>query len=168
MTSAALATPADLPTLRRLLQACADGLAADGFRNWIDFDVGASLERDLAEREVWLHREAGRILGTWTIGLRPLRPYPPGFWPPDEAPILWLNRLAIDPAAQRRGLGAHCMRDAEARARALGCGAIRLDYLSANEALGRFYHGLGYEPVGAVARGAWTFAACEKRLPPHD
>ena len=164
MSSVALATIADLPELRLLLRDCAMHLGARGFRNWLAFDVAASLERDLTEREVWLLREAGRLLGTWTVGTTPMRDYPPGFWPEDGRRALYLNRLAVAPSVQHRGVGARCMAEAEARARSRSLEAIRLDYLSANPALQRFYERLGYAPVGEVPRGEWVFTACEKRL----
>jgi len=164
MSSVALATAADLPPLRRLLHDCAAHLGAQGYRNWLGFDVAASLARDMAEREVWLLREEERLVGTWTVGTTPMRDYPPGFWPEDGRRALYLNRLAVAPAAQQRGLGARCMAVAEAQAREHGIDAIRLDYLSANPALRRFYGRLGYVPVGEVPRGEWVFTACEKRL----
>lgn len=164
MSSVALATAADLADLRRLLHDCAAHLAAQGYRNWLAFDVAASLERDLAEREVWLLREEGRLAGSWTVGTMPMRDYPAGFWPEDGRRVLYLNRLAVAPDAQQRGLGARCMAVAEAHARARGFDAVRLDFLSANPALRRFYTRLGYAPVGEVPRGEWVFTACEMRL----
>lgn len=164
MSSVVLATAADLPPLRRLLQGCAAQLGAQGYRNWLDVDVTASLERDLVEREVWLLLDEGALVGSWTVGTTPMRAYPAGFWPEDGRRVLYLNRLAVAPAAQRRGLGARCMAAAEAQALARGIEAIRLDFLSVNPALRRFYGRLGYVPVGDVPRGEWVFTACEKRL----
>jgi GNAT superfamily N-acetyltransferase len=170
VNSAALAIPADLPVLRTLLHACAERLADQGYRNWRDFDVTESLEADLLQREVWLLREPAPfgvdepIIATWTVGTVPLRPYPAGFWPEDGTRAMYLNRLAVVPDCQGRGTGARCMAIAAARARQLGCDAIRLDYLAANDGLRRFYTRLGYEPVGEVTRGGLVFIACERTL----
>ena len=170
MNSVALATPGDLPEIRLLLQACAEGLAEQGYRNWLAFDVAASLESDVLQREVWVLRDPepgepiGAIVATWTVGTTPMRHYPPDFWPEDDRRAMYLNRLAVHPDRQGRGTGARCMAVAAARARQLGCSAIRLDYLAANGALRRFYTRLGYEPRGEVTRGEWTFVACEREL----
>ena len=64
------------------------------------------------------------MVGTFTVGLTPIPDYPPHYFAP-VAPALYLNRLAIDPSLQRRGLGRACMAQIESIARAQGGGGHR-------------------------------------------
>lgn len=56
----------------------------------------------------------------------------------------WINYLAVEPEARRRGLGAHLMRAAEEALLARGCPKVNLQVRSGNEAAVAFYLALGY------------------------
>lgn len=103
----------------------------------------ASMRAEAAERGLWLLVDGDRDLATFTVGDAPLYPYPDGaFAVPRRA--LYLNRLAVDPAAQRRGLGARCMAEVERLARAESCASVRFDAIAAHPPLLAFYLALGY------------------------
>ena len=160
----ARATADDVAPLRAMLAACGRRLAEQGFLNWTTAAPGARLPADVETREVYAVRDGGALCATFTLGREPMHPYPPGFWADAGVAALYLNRLAVEPSRQGEGIGAECLRFAEARAAALGCDVLRLDVLAANAGLRRFYERLGYAPRGERAHSGWTFAAHEKRV----
>jgi len=160
------ATAADVAPLRAMLAACGRRLAEQGFLNWTTADPGARLPADVETREVYAVRDGGALCASLTLGREPMHPYPLGFWPDGRVAALYLNRLAVHPARQGEGIGAECLRFAESRAATLGCEVVRLDVLTANAGLRRFYERLGYDPRGERAHSGWTFTAHEKRVAP--
>ncbi|MDO9398892.1 MAG: GNAT family acetyltransferase [Herbiconiux sp.] len=65
----------------------------------------------------------------------------------------WVNYLAVDPAAQKQGLGRLLMTEIERLLEARGCPKLNLQIRAGNEAVMEFYRALGYEPDGAVSFG---------------
>jgi ribosomal protein S18 acetylase RimI-like enzyme len=57
----------------------------------------------------------------------------------------WINRLAVAPEFQRRGIASLLIREVEARLEALGLEIIAALVESDNEASLRFFHAIGYE-----------------------
>jgi GNAT superfamily N-acetyltransferase len=140
--------PDELEPLHRILIACGRALADDfDLHHW---DPPHPIERfreDARTREVWSVELDRATVATFTVGLDPVPSYPKEYFAP-TGPALYLNRLAVLPAAQRHGLGRECMALVEARARELGCRAVRFDAIAAHEPLLRFYRRLGYRECG--------------------
>ena len=65
----------------------------------------------------------------------------------------WINYLAVDPQARRRGLGRLMMSAAEDALRALGCPKINLQVRSTNEEVRAFYARLGYTEDAVISFG---------------
>ncbi|OAI43084.1 acetyltransferase GCN5 [Verrucomicrobia bacterium SCGC AG-212-E04] len=65
----------------------------------------------------------------------------------------WINYLAVDPDAQRRGLGRLLMSVAEDALRATGCPKINLQVRSSNQAVVEFYRHLGYVVDDVIGLG---------------
>ena len=65
----------------------------------------------------------------------------------------WINYLAVDPAAQRCGLGRALMAEAERLLRAAGCPKINLQVRSTNAAVLAFYRRLGFAVDDVVSLG---------------
>lgn len=92
--------------------------------------------RDIALKMDWqpelffVGEDDGRITGTVMAGY--------------EGHRGWINYLAVDPDAQRLGLGRGLMSAAEDALRALGCPKINLQVRSTNEEVIAFYRRLGY------------------------
>jgi ribosomal protein S18 acetylase RimI-like enzyme len=57
----------------------------------------------------------------------------------------WINRLAVDPAYRRRGIGSKLVREAETRLEALGMDVLACLIEEGNEASVRTFETLGYE-----------------------
>jgi GNAT superfamily N-acetyltransferase len=163
------ATLADAPALHALLAAAGEALARQGFANWLPPYPLARLTSDVAARDVYVvypvhEREAPAPLATFTLGRDPVRPYDPAPWPRPDAPALYLNRLAVDPARQGRGVGAWCLARIDALARDAGVVALRADVLAANTALCAFYERHGWVARGDRTHSGWTFTCYERSL----
>jgi ribosomal protein S18 acetylase RimI-like enzyme len=65
----------------------------------------------------------------------------------------WINYLAVDPDARRRGFGRLMMSAAEKALRALGCPKINLQVRTSNEAVRAFYQRIGYAVDEVISFG---------------
>lgn len=134
----------------------------EGLAHWDPPYPLARMREDAAARDLMLVLEQGAPVATFTLGPTPLEPYTVF----DRAvPALYLNRLAVVPERWGGGLGRFCMLDVEARARAAGARAVRLDAVSAYARLCDFYRRLGYAERGPHRIGALDVTCFEKALP---
>lgn len=158
------ATPADLPTLVALKDACLAALRAAGIDQWDEeYPSAERLAADLAAGSVFLLREAGECVGSIAID-ESLDPLWSGLdWSPAERPAA-VHRLMIHPLQQGRGLAKKLILFAEAVARERGCDAIRLDAFSANPPSLALYDRLGFRRTGAAVMRKGLFLGFEKRL----
>jgi ribosomal protein S18 acetylase RimI-like enzyme len=157
---------ADADVVARLLALAGSRLAEQGFRNWLPPYPIERVRADVAEREVWLVRDEGEPVATYTLARTPARPYDPPPWPEPGAPALYLNRLAVDPVRQGAGIGAWCLDAVAVRAADAGARAVRCDVLRANAALCAFYERHGYVAHGERTHSGWTFACYEVAIAP--
>src|SRR5262249_44002053 len=65
----------------------------------------------------------------------------------------WINYLAVDPSARRRGFGRALMDEAERLLRASGCPKINLQVRSNNQEVIDFYRRIGYHLDEVVSFG---------------
>lgn len=160
------ATPADAAALFALMAAAADRLAARGYGNWLPHYPADRIAADTVERDVWAVHAArapgAPLVAVFMLGAAPKTPYAPGAWPDRDAPAIYLNRIAVHPAWQGRGVASWCLARADALARAAGASVIRCDVLAANTGLRGFYERHGYVKRGARTHSGWEFACYEK------
>ena len=120
-------------------------------------------------KEVFAVHDAGELVATFTIGAEAPEPYPPSSWADAAHRAIYLNKLAVAPGLQGRGLGRWCMDTVERLARERGCDAVRFDALTRNAPLLGFYDHIGYARRGAmyvydeIGRG-WDIVLYEKVL----
>lgn len=101
--------------------------------------------RDIALKLAWqpelffVGEQDGRIVATVMAGY--------------EGHRGWINYLAVDPAAQRSGLGRRMMDEAERVLRALGCPKINLQIRAANSDVRAFYERMGYAVDNVMSLG---------------
>jgi ribosomal protein S18 acetylase RimI-like enzyme len=67
----------------------------------------------------------------------------------------WVNHLAVDVRARRRGLGSRLMGEVERRMARKGCRKVNLHVVPENREVTRFYEGLGYEVRPLVFLEKW-------------
>jgi GNAT superfamily N-acetyltransferase len=164
MYSLARVGPADVEVAHALVAACGRALRDRlGLRHW---DPPYPRDRMLEEattREVWLVRDGAAAIATFTVGADPIPKYPAAVFDP-KVPSIYLNRLAVAPARWGHGIGAFCMREVDARARAVGAHAVRFDAAAAHQRLIAFYRRLGYVERGPFVVGVVDVICFEKRI----
>jgi len=162
--SAFVATPADVDAVHALLAAAGERLSKRGYPNWLPAYPRARVAENVDDGIVWGVRSAGELVATYT--LRPLatHPYRNIDWHDPDARARYLNRLAVDPKHQGRGIGRWCLEQVELECRRDGATAVRCDVLQANVPLRRFYERHGYEARGERFHSGWHFTVYERVL----
>ena len=101
--------------------------------------------RDIALKRAWqpdlflVGEEDGRVVASVMAGY--------------EGHRGWINYLAVDPDARRRGLGRLMLSEAEEALRALGCPKINLQVRTSNDAVRAFYQRVGYAVDDVISFG---------------
>jgi GNAT superfamily N-acetyltransferase len=159
------ATPDDATEVHALLVACGHHMSeAYGFRNWVPPAPLARVEADAVKGSLYVVYAGVALVATFTLAEQPSVPYGAIKWNAPGARTLYLNRLAVLPELQGKGLGGWCMNYIEESACQRGCLAVRFDVLKQNASLRRFYERLGYVPRGERAHSGWEFVCYEKGM----
>lgn len=158
------AVRADANAIHALLVQCGRALSAAGFENWNPPVTLERVTKDIDQREVYIALEGSEIIATVTAALQPTVPYQKPRWKDNRADALYVNRLAVKPDRQGRGLGSWLTKKMEDRARDLEVRFVRLDALADNEPLNFFYERAGYEARFEREHSGWRFACFEKLL----
>jgi ribosomal protein S18 acetylase RimI-like enzyme len=147
-----LATPGDVALVLELLDEAARWSATIGQPNWPAPFPSKPVARDAGAGH--LHVAA---LGAEVVGTLVLRWEDPKFWGPDgtDNRAGYVHRLAVRRAHAGAGLGARLMAWADEQVRAAGRTCVRLDVVSRNEPLRRYYEGHGFGYVRDVG-GEWV------------
>lgn len=168
MTTAELvwrpAEAVDIPAVAALLSEAGAELARQGFGNWSEPYPAQRLLADLTNRQVVGGWRDGALVACFLLGATAPVPYEDLHWPAGEIPAAYLNRMAVAPPHQGRGLGAECLTEVHRRAAALGARVVRCDVLAANARLGRFYARHGYRHAGRRVHSGWEFNCLERLL----
>jgi GNAT superfamily N-acetyltransferase len=156
----------DLPLVGELLRDCVAQMRADGIDQWDDvYPTTATLDGDARAGTLYVAVAEGLpIAGAFAMDERQEPEYAAVPWAVGAPRIGVVHRLMVHPRCQGRGLGPHLMRFAEARARRLGYGTLRLDAFTANPRSLQLYAGLGYRDAGAVTFRKGQFRCFEKDL----
>lgn len=153
----------DAAPLHALLAAAGRQLLAQGFDNWTPPYPPERFAADVAAGIVYGAWDDAGAVATFTLAPAPPRPYEDvRIWAEPDAPARYLNRLAIDPARQRTGLGRWCLARVDDLARDAGARAVRCDVLLANAGVRGFYERHGYALRGERAHGGRRFATYER------
>jgi GNAT superfamily N-acetyltransferase len=156
-------SPGEVEQVHDMLRLCGlDMQERLGLSHWVPPYPLEALLRSAQERQVYAVFLEGHMVATFTIGTQ-IPPYYreiPALWErwglsPTRA--LYVNRLAVLPALQGKGIGRWCMRRIERLALAQGCEVIQLDAYGKHLELLTFYTKLGY-----VSQGHFFFT-----LPPY-
>jgi GNAT superfamily N-acetyltransferase len=161
---ATLAAPDDIDAVHALLSAAGDRLATRGFPNWLPAYPRERVAENVSDRIVWIVRDASDDAVVATYTLRPLsvHPYKDVEWADASAVARYLNRLAVHPAHQGRGVGRWCLQRVAEQCATDGATAVRCDVLQANVPLRRFYERNGYALRGDRFHSGWRFAVYER------
>lgn len=162
------AGPDDVDAVHTLLAAAGRHLATRGFHNWEPPYPRDRVAADVAARVAYVvlapGRDATGLLAAYALRSVPVHPYVPAPWADPQAPARYLNRLAVAPEAQGRGIGMWCLGHVAAQAAAAGAWAVRCDVLAANAGLRSFYERAGFRARGTRTHSGWEFACYERLL----
>ena len=145
----------DLDAVARIYEAVhtaeESGLAEIGWIRGV-YPTRATAEAAMKAGSLYVLEDEGGILAAAKIDQEQVEHYAQIPWtiPAEDAEVLVLHTLVVDPAAARRGYGRAFVAYYEAHARALACRALRLDTNARNTAARRLYAALGYREAGVV------------------
>ena len=149
---------ADVDEIVGTLSEAARWLLSRGIRQWPDPFPRERVERLVCRGDVYLARLDGKPVATLALQWAD-----PAFWgeQPDEAG--YVHALAVRRSHGGRGLGSRLLDWAEAEVVARGREFLRLDCLTENDALRRYYEGQGFEPRGEVVVDDFVAMRFERR-----
>ena len=161
------ATLADLPAILALVRRVVPLMHASGNFQWsADYPNEAVFRADIAQNHLWVAALDGTLAGLAALTQDQDAEYAQADWDVTE-PALVTHRLAVDPAAQGKGIALALMAEAETQAVAQGLRVLRVDTNSENTATQRLFPKLGYRFAGEITlafRPGLRFLCYEKRL----
>lgn len=144
------AKPDDAEELSLLHTAVAEDLTAKfGRGHWSSATSVKGVLFTMKRARVFVARKRQRIVATLALSTRKPWAIDKSYFAPSPLP-LYLTSMAVDPAQQRKGIGARCMEEALCIAAAWPADAIRLDAYDAPGGAGGFYAKCGFTKVGRV------------------
>jgi ribosomal protein S18 acetylase RimI-like enzyme len=161
---ASLATADDIDAVYALLASAGARLAARGFPNWLPAYPRERVAENIDDGLVWRVVSGEELVAAYTLRPLPTHPYVGIEWHDAEAIARYLNRLAVSPEHQGRGIGRWCLAQVAEQCAAEGATAVRCDVLQANVPLRRFYERQGYEARGERFHSEWHFTVYERVL----
>ena len=161
------ATLADIPAILALVRRVVPLMNASGNFQWsADYPNEAVFRADIAQNHLWVAELDGTLDGLAALTQDQDAEYAQADWDVTE-PSLVTHRLAVDPAAQGKGIALALMAEAETQAVAQGLRVLRVDTNSENTATQRLFPKLGYRFAGEITlafRPGLRFFCYEKRL----
>ena len=162
--------PDDIEDMYALIVACGEDMWQRlGLDHWKP-PIPLEMFREYAlAKDVFAVEDADELVATFTIGFDSPEPYPPESWADKAHRAIYLNKLAVRPNLQQKGLGLWCMNEIERLAIERKCQTLRFDALTRNGPLLGFYDRLGYRRCGdmyvldEIGRG-WDIVLYEKVL----
>ncbi|MBJ6108487.1 GNAT family N-acetyltransferase [Hymenobacter sp. BT523] len=167
MVTTRRATLADVPAILALVRRVVPLMNASGNFQWsADYPNEAVFTADVKQNNLWVAELDGAVVGVAALTQDQDAEYAQADWDVTE-PALVTHRLAVDPAAQGRGVALALMTEAEKQAAVQGLRVLRVDTNSENAATQRLFPKLGYRFAGEISlafRPGLRFFCYEKRL----
>lgn len=153
-----LAADTDVPAIRQLVNKAYAELAAMGLNYTGTYQDEETTRDRMRDADVFLVHEDGVLVAS--INLRVDTDQS------DGTKALYINQLAVHPSKRGLGLGSRLLDRAEARARELGLGRLRLDTAVPATHLVALYERRGYRKIHEVQWDGKTYRSLimEKRL----
>ena len=142
-------------------------MQAGGNFQWsADYPSEAVFLADIEQSQLWVAELDGVVAGVAALTQDQDAEYAQADWDVTD-PALVTHRLAVDPAAQGRGVALALMEQAEKLAVTQKLKVLRVDTNSENAATQRLFPKLGYQFAGEITlalRPGQRFFCYEKRL----
>lgn len=162
------ACAADLADIWALVQRAVRHMNALGNPQWgEDYPTKCHYADDIARGELYLaHAPSGALLGAACINCDESPEYAAVSWCV-PGPAVVVHRMAVDPDAQRQGVGKALFSCAVEIARAKGVASLRVDTYGENNKMQALLLGFGFQPVGEINLHGrpLKFPCFEKTLP---
>lgn len=159
---------ADLSAILAIVRRVVPLMRASGNFQWEESYPNEEVFRqDVERQQLWVAELDGQVAGVAALTTDQDPEYAQADWDPAE-PAVVTHRLAVDPAAQGRGVAAALLQQAEVLAMEWGMQSLRVDTNSENQATQRLFPKLGYRFAGEITlafRPGLRFFCYEKRLP---
>ena len=137
--------------------------AQHGIGHWSSPSTEKQVLRSMRKGRVVVARNGAGVLGSLTLVTKKPWAIDGAYFTEVRRPLYLLD-MAVDPAAQRLGVGRFLLDEAERVARAWPAQAIRLDAYDAPAGAGAFYTKCGYEEKGRVVYRGVPLIYYERRL----
>ena len=125
------AVPEDLPRLREVYREMVRNMELQGLSIWDEVYPCVCFAEDIRQGRLYLLEDAGEILSAFALS-----PTHPGAeqvkWQQSASRAFYLDRLGVNPAHGRRGLGSLALRKAMVLARKQGGDFLRLFVVDSN------------------------------------
>ncbi|WP_324674566.1 GNAT family N-acetyltransferase [Hymenobacter sp. GOD-10R] len=161
------ATSADIPSILALVRRVVPLMIAAGNFQWsADYPNEAVFQQDITRQHLWIAELDGQLVGIAALTNDQDEEYAQADWNVTETALV-THRLAVDPAAQGKGVAVALLNKAEELAREQGLHVLRVDTNSENQATQRLFPKLGYRFAGEITLGfrpGLRFFCYEKRL----
>lgn len=162
------ATPTDLPAIMTLIRRVVPLMNEAGNFQWsADYPNEAVFQEDIRQQQLWVAELDGQLLGIAALTNNAQdAEYAQADWDP-ATPAVVTHRLAVDPAAQGKGVAAALLQQAEVLAREWRLNTLRVDTNSENAATQRLFPKLGYRFAGEITLGfrpGLRFFCYEKKI----
>ena len=145
------ALPGDLPTIKKLTEACAIAMQEREIFQWNEHSPSLEkLQNDIEREELYVLVVEGSIKGIVVLSDHMDEEYIPIEWLTPNFKNLYIHRLATHPNHWGDGYGQKLMDFAEAYARNHNYTSVRLDTFSQNKRNQRFYESRGYVKLGDI------------------
>lgn len=156
-----LATPADAPSVLKLIETLSLWLKEKGVQQWSDGFAANVLEGEIERGELYVVRSQGELVASMVLS-----EFANEIWDDADRAALYLERLAVARSQAGQKTGEALMKWAEGQARSRGLEFIRLVCDARNPVLASYYRRLGYSHLGTkhFAPYKMDFSRFEKRL----
>ncbi len=155
------ARPDEAAAIEAMFEAAKRTGRENGTTDWDDtYPTRDLIDEDITHGELWALREDGRILAVISMLEEDFENGLDAGW--TDVPNCVLARLCVDPALQRRGIGAEVMACVTREAARLGFAATRHLASVHNPAALRLYRKMGYRELRQVRFFGDDFIAFER------
>jgi ribosomal protein S18 acetylase RimI-like enzyme len=144
------ATPAEAAVVAKIRNAAADGLTAQyGKGHWSSQVSERGVLLQMKFGTVYIAKKNGKAVATLTLSRKKPWAHDRSYFTDCKNPR-YLTGMAVDPRAQRKGIGMGCIRSAVKIAAELPCEAICLDAYDHAAGAGGLYRKCGFKEVGKI------------------
>ena len=141
----------DIPSLKKITEACARHMIAQGIFQWNEhYPSIAVFKRDIEQENMYAFELDGVLVGCVMLSFEKDEFYDSIPWQTKEQKHLYVHRLAVHPDVQGNGIAQKLMDFGENLAQENGCLSVRLDTFSKNPRNNIFYQKRNYQLTGEV------------------